>query len=34
MKTMTEAITNNTMALQRLVDKLGGGDVDDKRKGD
>ena len=32
MQAMTEAVTNNTIALQKLIDKLGGGDVDDKRK--
>lgn len=32
MKAMTETVSNNTLALQRLVDKLGGGDIDDKGK--
>lgn len=30
MKAMTEAVTNNTLALQRLVDRLGGDEIDDK----
>lgn len=29
MQAMTEAVTNNTMALQKLIDKLEGGDNDD-----
>lgn len=29
MQAMTEAVTNNTMALQKLIDKIESGDVND-----
>lgn len=29
MQAMTEAVTNNTMALQKLIDKLESGDAND-----
>ena len=33
-KSLMTSIDKLTLAMQRLFDKLGGGDVDDKRKGD
>lgn len=33
-KSLMTSIDKLTLAMQRLFDKLGGGEVDDKRKGD